>query len=274
MVKAPKIETDMESIGIAVYALLGMAVGSFLNVCIDRLPAGQSLLFPASRCAVCHRRLVIKDLVPVFSYLWLRGRCRYCQVAIPRRLLWVEIGAGLLFAYLYWHFIIANNGLIAELAVATFYCCLFILLMVIDLERRLILNKVVYPSLAVALLSSVFLSQLPIVPSITQAVIGGSIGLILFLLIVVISRGGMGWGDVKMAALIGLVVGFPLVFVALLLAVLLGGLVAGALLLLKLRERRQALPFAPFLSLAAIVTLFFGSHIAGWYLGLFQIGGY
>lgn len=268
----------MEGVWIVGSALLGIAMGSFLNVCIDRLPTGESLVFPASRCASCHHRLAIKDLIPIFSYLWLRGRCRYCQAPIPRRLLWVEVGTGILFGYLYWHY-----GLSAELAVAAVYCCLFLILMVIDLEHGLILNKVVYPSIAVALVISIFLppskvaypagavalllSSLP-EPGIVQAAIGGGIGLFLFLLIVIISRGGMGWGDVKMAALIGIVTGY-LVFVALFLAVILGGLVAVVLLLFKLRKRKEGIPFAPYLSLGAMITLLFGKSMLNWYLGLF-----
>ncbi len=266
----------MEAVWIVIAALLGMAVGSFLNVCIDRLPGGKSLLFPASHCVSCQRRLAIKDLIPVFSYLWLRGRCRYCRAFIPKRILWVEIGTGILFAYLYWHFIIANNGLIAELAVAVFYCCLFIVLLVIDLEHGIIPNKLVYPSLVIALVLSVVLAEVKIVPEvgivpgIRDAGIGFGIGLGLFLLIVLISRGGMGWGDIKMAALIGLVTGFPLVFVALFLAVVLGGLVAGILLLFKLKKRKEGIPFGPYLSLGAIITLLFGNDILSWYLGIFQ----
>jgi len=180
----------MEGAWTVVFALLGMVVASFLSVCIDRLPHNESLLFPASHCASCHHRLAVKDLIPIFSYLWLRGRCRYCRVPIPRRLLWVEIGTGVLFAYLYWHY-----GLSVGLAVTAFYCCLFIILTIIDLEHGLILNKLVYPIMVVALLISVFLSQSEIVPGIAQATIGGAIGLGIFLLIALISRGGMGWED-------------------------------------------------------------------------------
>ena len=278
-VEAYKIETTMEAIFIVIFTLLGITVASFLNVCMDRLPSNESLLFPASHCASCHHRLAIKDLIPIFSYLWLRGRCRYCQAPIPRRLLWVEIGTGLLFGYLYWHY-----DLSIELAVAALYCCLFIVLMVIDLEHGLILNKIVYPTMAVALLISVFLPPSKVAypgeaatllfntflpePGIAQSAIGGGIGLGLFLLVVLISRGGMGWGDVKMAALIGLVTGY-LILVALFMAVILGALVAGSLLLLKIKKRKEGIPFAPFLSLATIVTLLCGSNILDWYLGLF-----
>jgi len=269
----------MEVSLIVVSALFGMAVGSFLNVCIDRLPAGESLLFPASRCAACHRRLATKDLIPVISYLWLRGHCRYCQAPVPRRLLWVEIGTGILFAYLYWRY-----GLSVELALIAFYCCLFLVIMVIDLEHGIIPNKIVYPCMAVALVISVFLPPSGVaypgetatllfnafLPElgIAQAAIGGGIGLVLFLLIVIISGGGMGWGDVKLAALIGIITGY-LIPVALLLAVILGGLVAVILLLFKLKKRKEGIPFAPYLSLGAMITLLFGSNILNWYLGMF-----
>ncbi len=259
----------MEAALIIVFILLGMVVASFLNVCCDRLPAGESIVYPLSHCPACKRRIKAKDLIPVFSYLWLRGRCRYCQAPIPRRVLWVEAGTGLLFGLVYWHY-----GLSIELPIALFYSCLFIVLLVIDLEHRLILNKIVYPALALALLISIlfsiFLPQVEIVPGIKEAAIGGGVGLVLFFLVVLVSRGGMGWGDVKMAALIGLVTGFPLVFVALLLGIIAGGLVAGFLLALKVKRRKEAIPFAPFLSLATIVTLLWGSNILSWYLGFFR----
>ena len=258
----------MEAGFIVIFVLLGMAVASFLNVCCDRLPAGGSLVYPPSHCPACQRRLAIKYLIPVFSYLWLRGRCRYCRAPIPRRILWVEIATAVLFGFACWHY-----GLSIELAIALFYICLFIMILVIDLEHGLILNKVVYPAAAVALLISIFFSiflpQLEIVPHIAQAGIGGGIGLVVFLLVVLISRGGMGWGDVKLAALIGLVIGFPLIIVALLMGIILGGLVAVLLLTLKIKRRKEAIPFGPFLSLATIVTLLWGSDILNWYLGLF-----
>jgi len=252
----------------AAFALLGMAVGSFLNVCIDRLPAQESLVFPASHCASCRHRLSVKELIPVLSYIWLRGRCRYCNTPIPRRLLWVEVGTGVLFAYLYWHY-----GFSIELAVVTLYCCLFLVLMVIDLEYHILPNKLVYPGIVVALAISVAFSVLPnnleVVPEIKSAAAGGGIGLGLFLLIIVVSRGGMGWGDVKMASLIGLVVGYPLVFVALFLAVVSGGLISWVLILTKAKSRKQSIPFGPFLSLGAIAALLWGTNILDWYTGLF-----
>jgi len=262
----------MEVLLIVVFALFGAAIGSFLNVCIDRLPADKSLLYPPSHCDSCQHALSVWDLIPVFSYLWLRRRCRYCQALIPRRSFWVELGSGLMFAGLYWYY-----GLSAVFAVVAFYCCLFLVIAVIDLEHQLILNKVVYPAVVLALIVDLFLPQPGILTDIIEGplagvadgVVGGAIGFILLLIPALISPRGMGWGDVKMAGLIGLVVGSRLVFVALIIGIVLGGLVAGVLLLFKIRGRKEAIPFGPFLSLATIVTLLCGSDILNWYLALF-----
>jgi leader peptidase (prepilin peptidase)/N-methyltransferase len=265
----------MEVALIVIFTILGMIIASFLNVCIDRLPRGESLMFPPSHCPICKHRLAVKDLIPVFSYLRLRGRCRYCRAPIPRRLLGMEIGVGALFPLLYWHY-----GLSAELGIIAYYCCLFIVLLFIDWEHGLILNRIIYPAMIVAVLISIFLpgsisifalgnSLIFLPPRIAQAAIGGAIGFGISLLVVVVSRGGMGWGDVKMAALIGLVIGFPLVFFTLIMAAILGGLVAVILLLLKKKRRKEAIPFGPALSVAAIVTLIWGPNILDWYLGLF-----
>lgn len=253
----------MEAVWTVVFALLGMAVGSFLNVCIDRLPDGKSLLAPPSHCPSCQRRLSAADLIPIFSYLWLRGRCRYCKSSIPQRILWVEIATGAVFVFLYWHY-----GLSGDLAVAALYFCLFISLLAIDLEHHILPNKLVYPGVVIALIFSIFLPQLDVVPSIARAAAGGGIGLGIFLLIVVLSRGGMGWGDVKMAAFIGLVVGFPMIFVAIMLAIVSGGLVAFVLVLRRAKSRKQSIAFGPFLSLAAMATILWGDAILDWYLGL------
>jgi leader peptidase (prepilin peptidase)/N-methyltransferase len=249
-----------------VFALVGLAVGSFLNVCIDRLPQNKSIAYPPSHCEACQHKLSAKDLIPVFSYLSLRGRCRYCQASVPRKLLWVELATAVIFALLYWHY-----GLSAQLGVMAFYACLFIVIFVIDLEHSLILNKIVYPTMVVALLLSLYpwpwFSE-SIGMRVAYAALGGAIGFVIFLLIALVSRGGMGWGDVKLAALIGLATGFPLVFVAIIMGAILGGIVAVGLLIARKRGRREMIPFGPFLAVAAMATLLWGSNILSWYLGL------
>jgi leader peptidase (prepilin peptidase)/N-methyltransferase len=257
---------------IFLFALLGLAIGSFLNVCIDRLPQNESIVNPPSHCPVCQHKLAIKDLIPVFSYLRLRGRCRCCQASIPQRLFWVELATALIFASLYWWCVVFNPELgIVAFGVMAFYACLFTIIFVIDLEQGLILNKVVYPGMVVALLLALLpqsgLAQ-QIVTRVAYAALGGGIGFALFLLIAIASRGGMGWGDVKLAALIGLATGFPLVFLAIIMGAILGGIVAVALVIAKKRKRRETIPFGPFLALAAMVTLLWGSNILSWYLGL------
>jgi leader peptidase (prepilin peptidase)/N-methyltransferase len=256
----------MEILVIFLFFILGLLLGSFLNVCIDRLPRNESIVYPPSHCAVCQHRLSVKDLIPVFSYLRLRGRCRYCQASVPRRLFWVELVTGVVFALLAWHY-----GLSPSLGIMIFYACLFIVIFVIDLEQGLILNKVVYPGMVVALLLSLY--PLPWLAGsmgmrVAYAALGGAIGFGIFLLIAIASRGGMGWGDVKLAGLIGLATGFPLVFLSVIMGAILGGIVAVVLVITKKRQRRQTIPFGPFLAAAAMITLLWGSNILNWYLGL------
>jgi leader peptidase (prepilin peptidase)/N-methyltransferase len=243
------------------FTLLGAVIGSFLNVCIDRLPAGKSIIFPASHCDSCQHRLSIKELVPVFSYLFLRGRCLHCDVKVSRRVLWVELGSALVFGFLFW-----NYGPGLELVLMTFYYCLFMVLLVIDLEHRLILNKIVYPAAIVILIIDVFWEP----PGFVNGLLGGLAGFAFFLVLALIFRGGIGFGDVKMAGLIGLVTGFPSVMVALLLGIILGGLIAVILLVLKIKKRKDYLPFGPFLGIATMITLIWGSPLINWYLALFQ----
>jgi leader peptidase (prepilin peptidase)/N-methyltransferase len=179
----------------------------------------------------------------------------------------VELATGLIFAFLYWYY-----GLSSGLGVMAFYACLFIIIFVIDLEHGLILNKVLYPSMVVAVLLALFLPQ-PwltrwIVPGVANAAIGGGIGFVIFFVIAIASRGGMGWGDVKLAALIGLATGFPLVLSSMIIGAILGGIVAVTLMIAKRRRLKETIPFGPLLALATMVTLLWGNSILNWYLGL------
>ena len=246
-------------------AIVGLAVGSFLNVCIDRLPAGQSIIRLRSHCGSCNQKLQNRDLIPLFSYLRLRGRCRHCGAHIPLRILLVELGTALIFGLLTWHF-----GLSLELAFALIYACIFLAILVIDLEHQLVLDIVVYPAMVVALIFSVFWTGFGGWPAmgILNSLLGGAVGFAFMLVPFLISRGGMGGGDVMLAALIGLVVGYPLVIVALLMGILGGGLVAVSLLALRLKKRKDPIPFGPFLAVAAVITLIWGLPILDWYTGL------
>jgi leader peptidase (prepilin peptidase)/N-methyltransferase len=262
--------TILAAIGLAV---AGLAVGSFLNVCIDRLPAGKSIIRLRSHCDACNQGLQNKDLIPLFSYLRLRGRCRHCGARIPRRVFLVELGAALIFGLLAWNF---GPGL--ELAFALIYACIFLVIFVIDLEHQLILDMVVYPAMALAFIFSFFwfgAGDYPHWPQagVLSALLGGAAGLVFMIIPYFIARAfygkeGMGEGDVYLGALIGLVTGFPLVFVALIIGILGGGVVAVGLLALRIKKRRDPIPFGPFLAAAAMVTLIWGLPILDWYTGL------
>ena len=243
-----------------VFALFGLLVGSFLNVVIDRLPAGQSLAYPPSHCPSCNKRLAVKDLIPVLSYVLLKGRCRYCGERIPLRLPLVEAATAMAFALLFAYF-----KLTPELGIALFYFCLLLAIAVIDLQHQLILNRLVYPAAPIAIALSLLAYRLDIVPDIEHAAIGCGIGLVLFLLIVILSRGGMGLGDVKMAALMGIVLGYPSVLVGIFLAVMAGGITAIVLLATRKKGLKQAIPFGPFLALGTMLALIWGNSIWGCY---------
>jgi leader peptidase (prepilin peptidase)/N-methyltransferase len=239
---------------------IGACMGSFLNVIADRLPQGKSIVSPPSHCEDCQRPLSVDDNIPIFSYLWLRGRCRYCHAAIPQRIFWVELGTAVLFAFLYWKY-----GFGYFLPLMLVYGCIFILLTVIDLEHGLLPNTIVYPAIAIAFAVAVAsqLLHLPLLPDLKSAAIAGAIGFAFLLIPALISR-GMGWGDVKLAAFIGLATGFPLVLLALFIGIVSGGLVASILLLLKIKGRKDAIPFGPFLSLGTLLTLLWGNNILAW----------
>ena len=244
-----------------IFGLLGLAVGSFLNVCADRLPEKKSLASPPSHCDSCQRRLTALDLVPVFSYLWLRGKCRYCGAHIPSRIPLVELATGSVFAFLFWRY-----GMTWQFGLYAVYSSLLLLLAVIDLEKGLILNVIVYPVAAVAFVVGFFVPEF----AIYKGILGGAIGFAILFLVGLVFRGGMGWGDVKMAGLIGLMTGFPNVFPALFCGIVIGGIAAAVLLLMRKKSRKDAIPFGPFLALGAFLALIWGHEITNWYLSLFR----
>lgn len=255
----------------AVFAsLVGIAIGSFLNVCIDRLSLRKSLIFPSSHCDSCQRKLGLLDLVPVFSYLFLRGRCRYCCARIPIRIFLVEIISGLLFFLAYWRY-----GLTAQFGVTAFWCCIFLVIIFIDWEHKLILNVITYPAIVIAIVLlavHTYVSGVVLLPpeaTLVNGVISGAALFIFFLLIVLIRPDAMGMGDAKMVALIGLVSGFPLVVFSMIIGIVLGGIVAIVLLATKKKGRKDVIAYGTFLGIGPIIALLFASDIINWYLGFF-----
>ncbi|MBN2134209.1 MAG: prepilin peptidase, partial [Acidobacteria bacterium] len=232
------------------------------------------LISPPSHCPSCERKIPRRDLIPLLSYLLLKGHCRYCKSSIPVRVFLVELFTGLLLVFLLWHF-----GLRWELLIVALYSFVFIVLFVIDMEHGILPNKIIYPAAVAALIMIVAGSIAGYEPYgitagmgnpiwIVDAVIGFAIGFVFFFIVALIFRGGMGWGDVKLAGLMGLLAGYPLIIVAIFIAIVGGGLLAALLIATRIKSRKDAIPFGPFLTLAAIVTLIWGQHILNWYLGM------
>jgi len=257
----------MDALLAVLAAILGFTVGSFLNVCIDRLPRHESIVTGRSHCEKCGRQLVARDLIPVLSYIILRGRCRTCGTRIPRRIPAVEAATGLVFAGL-----VLAQGATRTTAVLAVYAAILIVVLVIDLEHGLILNAIVVPALVFALLVAVLASPGwlgDLFPHrVLSAAAGAASGFVLLFLIALVARGGMGWGDVKFAAFMGAAAGFPLVFVALFCSVVIGGAAGVVLLATRKKGRKQAMPFGPFLALGTMATLLWGPAMLAWYVSL------
>ena len=247
-------------------ALLGLIIGSFLNVVIYRIPAGLSIVKPASRCPSCESPINARDNIPVLGWLLLRGRCRNCGARISKRYPLVEALTGVLFALTAWRHA-DDAGLPAMLILVGG----LVALSAIDLDTFTLPRKVIwttYALCAVALLVGGLLTD--DVRGIAEAAGASAAAFALLFVIHVISPRGMGFGDVRLAALIGLVLGwleFGVVFVGLFFGFLLAAVVGIALMALKRRGRKDRIPFGPFLAGGAVLALWAGVAVIDLYLG-------
>ncbi len=242
--------------------LLGLVTGSFLNVCIDRLPGKQSIITPRSHCEECNTQLRLLDNIPVISFFWLRGRCRYCGARIPLRIPIVEAVTAIFFGFLYWHF-----GFGFEFIAVLIFSTILIVVFVIDLEHLLVLDKIIYPSMVLAIIFSIFRTEIgELSPffsgyGILSALSGGILGLAFMAVPYILYRRGMGAGDLKLATLAGFMTGFPLIIIAILISWIMGGIVASILLIFKVKGRKDAMPAAIFLSTSTVIVLVWGQPI-------------
>lgn len=240
------------------FALAGLVTGSLLNLCTDLLPRVSSpednyVLRPS-----CNRIRGPYELLPIMSYLWWRRRCPHRGRWIALRRLLVELVAALLFALLAWRF-----GLGRHLGVYLIYACVMLVVFVVDLEHQLVLNVVTYPAMAVAF---GFSWLLPEVGPVSSA-LGGVFGAVTLSLPLIVYRRGIGLGDVKLGALIGLMMGWPVVAFVLLGSVLVAAAVAAFLMALRKRRRTDVMPFAPFLAALTVLAFFWGETVSRWSLG-------
>ena len=237
-----------------------LAIGSFLNVLVARLPEHRSLVHPRSACHACARRLAWWENVPVASYAALRGRCRTCRQPIGVRYVAVELATGLLVAACFWRF-----GLTAEAGLAAFFCAVLVALSAIDVERRILPDVIVLPSFLVVLGAHIALA-----PGRSVEWVAAALGASVFLLAAAVAKpGGMGMGDVKLALLLGAMLG-KVVAVGMMLGFVAGLLPSLALLVRHgVAARKMTIPFGPFLALGAVIALFVGDRILDAYLGSF-----
>ena len=237
--------------------ILGLVIGSFLNVCIYRIPREESIVFPPSHCTKCDHNIKVYDLIPVFSYLLLKGKCRYCEEKISLEYPVVELLTGIIFLLIYIKF-----GLSFELLKFFLLSCWVIVIGIIDLETTDIYSRTT--------LSGVILGVLFIIDGyflgygILDYILGGMLGAGVIALIVLLTN-GMGWGDVEVFLLCGLYIGLKLTILTLFLSFILGGLIGVLLIILKIKTRKDYIPFAPFISLAIIITLLVGDYILKFY---------
>ncbi len=250
--------------------IFGLITGSFLNVCIYRLPREISIVSPPSACPGCKKPIKPWDNIPIISYLFLRGKCRNCGERISIRYPLVELLNGLLYlliVYFFgfgWH-LIPLFAFVSAMVVITF----------IDLEFQIIPDVITLPGILIGVISSVFFLSDPLfnlhasdmLTGLINSLIGILLGGGLFFLIAVVSKGGMGGGDIKMMAMVGAFMGWKAVLLVTFIGSLTGSLVGVMLMLFKGKDRKTKVPFGPFLALGSLISLFVGGKIITWYWG-------
>jgi leader peptidase (prepilin peptidase)/N-methyltransferase len=245
--------------------LFGAIIGSFLNVCIYRLPDGESVVFPASHCRACARALPWYENVPLLSYLLQRGRCRACGARFSSRYFWIELLTAMLAIALVYRFGVTITTVgyfvfIAALVAVTF----------IDLDHQIIPNVISLPGIVVGLVFSLISPTLTLWDSLLGVVAGAGVLLTVFWVYYLVThQEGLGMGDPKLLAMIGAFLGWRAIGFTLFCASLVGSIIGVALMRYYHADRKMALPFGPFLAFGAICYLFFGEQLIDWYLGLF-----
>lgn len=270
-------------------ALLGLIVGSFLNVVISRLPKMMeqdwheqccdlleiknekrmehqvSLFFPGSSCPVCHHKITALENIPVISYLYLKGRCKSCKTKISPQYPIIEILTGLTSAYVAWHFGFTLQTLFAVLLTWALIC-----LSMIDLEYSLLPDDITLPFLWLGLTCNIFGVFTDIYSSLIGAILGYSVLWIIFMSFkIVTGKEGMGYGDFKLLSLLGAWFGWQYLPLVILLSSIAASLIGIAMIIFRGREKSAAFPFGPYLAIAGWVTLIWGEELVGIYLNSF-----
>ena len=275
----------LQELGVAltvIAGILGLLVGSFLNVVIYRVPLGKSIVSPPSSCTNCGVRIRATDNIPVLSWLFLRGRCRNCGDRISPRYPLVELLTGALFVAIALRFPIPLDAptmfifatVLVQIAYL-YFTAVAIALALIDLDTHRLPNAIVFPSYGV--IAALFLGAFVLsgdFSQLVQTVVGGAALFALYFVLALVYPGGMGFGDVKLAGVVGMVLGFlgwGALIVGAFAAFLLGGAFGVALLVLRRADRKSGIPFGPWMLVAAFISIFIGERVWNGYLGLFHL---
>lgn len=237
-------------------------MGSFYNVCIYRLPVGKSIVTPRSSCGSCGHELGPTDLVPVLSYLFLRGRCRYCHTKFSPRYMFVELLTGVLFTMNY-----LVLGYTWELLIGLILSSIVIIISFIDIDHHIILDRFPVLLLLLGIIYHVWLTDMTFL----NIFLGGVIGFGFFFVIAIVSV--MGGGDIKLMGALGILLGFPNIIVSIYLGFIIGGIYFMPAFIRKIRSKSKVkveVPFGPFLAIGGLTTFLFGNEIINFYTNMFM----
>lgn len=260
--------TMIEPSDYLIAGLLGALIGSFLNVCIYRLPRREWVVWPGSRCPSCGSSIAWYDNIPVISYLLLLGRCRTCRARIPLRYPIVEAANALGYLVILWHF--GLNGM------SLLYAALYSALVVVagtDLSHKIIPNAITLPGIVVGLLGAATVLPVGLVNSALGIVVGGGLLWVLaWASPYLFGKEGMGGGDIKLLAMIGAFLGWKPALLTIMIGSLIGSIIGIGLITARIIKRDEYIPFGPFLVVGAVLSMFFAHPLLAWYQGLLSPG--
>jgi len=247
---------------VSIIFIFGMCIGSFLNVCIYRLPTSKSIADPPrSTCPGCNSPIRFYDNIPVLSYIWLKGRCRNCDAPISFRYPMVELITGIVALGLLFNF-----GLSLESLVYFVFISSLLVITFIDLDHRIIPDIITLTGIPMGLVASFALPTISFKASVLGLLIGGgSLWLVAWAYSMIAKRDGMGGGDIKLLAMIGTIIGWKGVIFTVFASSVMGSCVGITIMLIKGKNMKYAIPFGPFLSIGAIAYVFVGAQIIAWY---------
>ena len=248
---------------VGIIFILGLCIGSFLNVCIYRLPASTSIVDPPrSICPNCNSPIPFNDNIPVLSYLCLKGRCRYCNTRISFRYPLVEFITGIAAVNVFFMWGVTLEGLIYFVFISSLIVITFI-----DMDHKIIPDIITLPGILLGLVASFALPAMTFKASLLGLLIGGgSLLCVAWVYTLITGKDGMGGGDIKLLGMMGTIVGWKGVIFTIFVSSMAGTCVGMIMILVKGKNMKFAIPFGPFLSIGAISYIFFGERILHWYL--------